>query len=53
MQNAVGAGLQIRLFGKPEIDGSRRLGVALATAESVDEAIDRAKHAAAQIKVQA
>ncbi|MEJ8889999.1 formate-dependent phosphoribosylglycinamide formyltransferase [Escherichia coli] len=53
VQNAVGAGLQIRLFGKPEIDGSRRLGVALATAESVDEAIERAKHAAAQIKVQA
>lgn len=26
VQNAVGAGLQIRLFGKPEIDGSRRLG---------------------------
>ncbi len=27
VQNAVGADLQIRLFGKPEIDGSRRLGV--------------------------
>lgn len=26
VQNAVGADLQIRLFGKPEIDGSRRLG---------------------------
>ncbi|HDI5906324.1 TPA: phosphoribosylglycinamide formyltransferase 2, partial [Escherichia coli] len=52
VQNAVGAGIQIRLFGKPEIDGSRRLGVALATAESVDEAIERAKHAAGQVKVQ-
>lgn len=52
VQNAVGAGLQIRLFGKPEIDGSRRLGVALATAESVDEAIERAKLAAGQVKVQ-
>jgi phosphoribosylglycinamide formyltransferase 2 len=51
VQNAVGADLQIRLFGKPEIDGSR-LGVALATAESVDEAIERAKHAAGQVKVQ-
>ncbi|NYZ48170.1 formate-dependent phosphoribosylglycinamide formyltransferase, partial [Escherichia coli] len=39
VQNAVGADLQIRLFGKPEIDGSRRLGVALATAESVVDAI--------------
>lgn len=52
VQNAVGAGLQIRLFGKPEIDGSRRLGVALATAESVNEAIERAKLAAGQVKVQ-
>ena len=52
VQNAVGAGLQIRLFGKPEIDGSRRLGVALATAESVVDAIERAKHAAGQVKVQ-
>ncbi len=50
MQNAVGADLQIRLFGKPEIDGSRRLGVALATAESVVDAIERAKHAAGQVK---
>ncbi|STI85674.1 phosphoribosylglycinamide formyltransferase 2 [Escherichia coli] len=41
VQNAVGADLQIRLFGKPEIDGSRRLGVALATAESVVDAIER------------
>ena len=48
---AVGAGLQIRLFGKPEIDGTRRLGVVLATAESVEEAVDRAKNAASQVKV--
>jgi phosphoribosylglycinamide formyltransferase 2 len=26
LQSAVGAGLQLRLFGKPEIDGTRRLG---------------------------
>jgi hypothetical protein len=31
VEGAVGAGLQVRLFGKPEIDGTRRLGVALAT----------------------
>ncbi|WP_410751419.1 formate-dependent phosphoribosylglycinamide formyltransferase [Citrobacter sp. U14242] len=48
---AVGAGLQIRLFGKPEIDGTRRLGVVLATAESVEDAVERAKNAAAQVKV--
>lgn len=51
VESAVGAGLQLRLFGKPEIDGSRRLGVVLATAESVDEAVERAKNAAAQVNV--
>ena len=39
---AVGAGLQVRLFGKPEISGKRRMGVALATGSSVEEAIARA-----------
>ena len=51
VQAAVGAGLQVRFFGKPEIDGTRRLGVALATADNIDEAIERAKNAAAQVKV--
>lgn len=51
VESAFGAGLQLRLFGKPEIDGSRRLGVVLATAESVDEAVERAKNAAAQVNV--
>ncbi|EPA9874584.1 phosphoribosylglycinamide formyltransferase 2, partial [Cronobacter sakazakii] len=46
-----GAGLQLRLFGKPEIDGSRRLGVALATGETVDDAITRAKASAAAVSV--
>ena len=39
---AVGAGLQVRLFGKPEISGKRRMGVALATGSSVEDAIARA-----------
>jgi phosphoribosylglycinamide formyltransferase 2 len=39
---AVGAGLQVRLFGKPEINGKRRMGVALATGSSVEDAIARA-----------
>lgn len=42
---------QLRLFGKPEIQGRRRLGVALALGNSVDEARDRARTAAAQIKI--
>ncbi len=48
---AMGAGLQVRLFGKPDIDGSRRLGVVLATAENVDDAVARAKTAAASVIV--
>ncbi|HIH5777250.1 TPA: formate-dependent phosphoribosylglycinamide formyltransferase [Citrobacter werkmanii] len=51
VQAAVGAGLQVRFFGKPEIDGSRRLGVVLATAQTIEEAVVRAKNAAAQVKV--
>ncbi|KEA62947.1 Phosphoribosylglycinamide formyltransferase 2 [Marinobacterium lacunae] len=43
---------QLRLFGKPEIAGSRRLGVALACAESIDEAIAKAKRAAACVRIE-
>lgn len=38
-------GVQIRIFGKPEIKGHRRMGVVLATADSLEEArakVDRA-----------
>jgi phosphoribosylglycinamide formyltransferase 2 len=51
VESAVGAGLQVRLFGKPEIDGSRRLGVTLAVADSVEEAVARAKKASASVNV--
>jgi phosphoribosylglycinamide formyltransferase 2 len=51
VQVAVGAGMQVRFFGKPEIDGSRRLGVVLTTAQSIEDAVIRAKDAAAQVKV--
>ena len=51
VQAAVGAGVQLRLFGKPDIDGSRRLGVALAVAEDIDQAVARAKAAAASVVV--
>jgi phosphoribosylglycinamide formyltransferase 2 len=43
--------VQLRLFGKPDIDGQRRLGVALARADTVEAAVARAKTAAAAIKV--
>lgn len=52
VQNALGAGVQLRLFGKPDIDGSRRMGVALATGDSVEQAVERAKIAAAAVIVQ-
>lgn len=51
LEGAVGAGIQIRLFGKPEIDGTRRLGVTLATGDSVDDAVSRATAAAANVIV--
>ncbi|MDX1692356.1 MAG: formate-dependent phosphoribosylglycinamide formyltransferase [Ketobacteraceae bacterium] len=37
---------QLRLFGKPEVRGKRRMGVALALADSVTEAVEKAKRAA-------
>ncbi|WHP29702.1 formate-dependent phosphoribosylglycinamide formyltransferase [Trabulsiella odontotermitis] len=51
VQAAVGAGVQLRLFGKPDIDGSRRLGVALAVAENAEQAVALAKTAAASVVV--
>jgi phosphoribosylglycinamide formyltransferase 2 len=42
----------LRLFGKPEINGHRRLGVALARAATVEEARARAKAVVDQIVVE-
>ena len=36
-------GTQLRLFGKPEVDGRRRLGVGLAMADDVDAARSKAR----------
>ena len=51
LHHAVDAGVQLRLFGKPEIEGSRRLGVALAVAEDVENAVERAVAAVAAVQV--
>lgn len=51
LHHAVDAGVQLRLFGKPEIEGSRRLGVALAVAEDVESAIARAVASANAVQV--
>lgn len=42
----------LRLFGKPELNGHRRLGVVLARAESVEEAVEKVKRSAAAITVE-
>ena len=42
---------QLRLFGKPEIAGRRRMGVALARAETIDEAIAKANAVVEQVNV--
>ncbi|MDV5357044.1 formate-dependent phosphoribosylglycinamide formyltransferase [Enterobacter asburiae] len=51
LHHAVEAGVQLRLFGKPEIEGSRRLGVALAVAENVESAVARAVASANAVQV--
>ncbi len=42
---------QLRLFGKPELRGRRRMGVCLARAESIDEARAKARDSAGAVKV--
>lgn len=44
-------GVQMRIFGKPEVRGHRRMGVILATADTVDEALAKAERAYAKLKV--
>ena len=43
---------QLRLFGKPEVRGSRRMGVALARADDVQGAVEKAISAAGAVDVQ-
>ena len=45
-------GVQIRLFGKPEVRGHRRYGVILATADSVENARAKAEEAYSKLKVE-
>ncbi len=41
----------IRLFGKPEVSGHRRMGVLLARGETIDEALEKARAGHAKIEV--
>jgi phosphoribosylglycinamide formyltransferase 2 len=43
---------ELRLFGKPEIRGKRRLGVALARGDTVEEARDKARRAAGRVLIE-
>jgi len=42
---------QLRLFGKPEVSGHRRMGVALARGASVEEALDKATRASRAVSI--
>lgn len=44
-------GVQIRIFGKPEIKGHRRMGVVLATDENVEKAREKAERAYKALKI--
>ncbi|MCP4326709.1 MAG: formate-dependent phosphoribosylglycinamide formyltransferase [Psychromonas sp.] len=44
-------GSQIRLFAKPDINGSRRLGVAIARGENTDSAINNAKMVSETVEI--
>lgn len=45
------ADTQIRLFGKPETNGHRRMGVLLARAENIEEAREKNKRAYEKLKI--
>lgn len=42
---------QLRLFGKPEVKGQRRMGVGLALGETIDNAVEQAKYVSSTVKV--
>ena len=41
----------LRLFGKPEVSGHRRMGVFLARGETIDEALEKARTGHEKIEV--
>ncbi len=44
--------VQIRIFGKPEVVGHRRLGVILASADTIEEALAKAERAYSKLQVE-
>jgi phosphoribosylglycinamide formyltransferase 2 len=43
---------QLRLFGKPEVSGHRRMGVALARGADIDDAIDKAMNVSQAVTIE-
>ena len=43
---------QLRLFGKPKVSGQRRMGVALARGNSIEEAREKANSVSSQVAIQ-
>jgi phosphoribosylglycinamide formyltransferase 2 len=48
---APGHAVDLRIFAKPKTLKNRRMGVALARGESVEDAVERAKAAAARVTI--
>lgn len=46
------ADTELRLFGKPEVSGKRRMGVSVARGQSVEQARQKASHAASSVNVE-
>ena len=42
---------QLRLFGKPQVSGQRRMGVALARGDSIEQAREKAKASSSAVSV--
>ncbi|QZN97862.1 formate-dependent phosphoribosylglycinamide formyltransferase [Symbiopectobacterium purcellii] len=51
LEHALRPGTQVRLFAKPSIEGKRRMGVALAVADNIDDAVGLAVSVASAVKV--
>ena len=43
--------VELRLFGKPEVRGQRRMGVALARGETIENAKEKAIHASSSVSI--
>lgn len=53
MENALSIpGTDMRIFGKPEVKGHRRMGVMLATGATVEEACEKVEEATSLIKIE-